>query len=510
MYNDEKNLYHYTYRKSGREEPARDETPVQNSTPAQDTDPVQETAPVQDANPSIESQLHDFRQSGQPRQQVWAESSGPAMGPQPEAPKAKKSNRMGLKIAALALSCAILGGAAGAGVTAAVKSHSGSGTATINVSDRTASQVVLKSVDGKTELTDAENYAANVNSVVSINCSATSTNYFGQTVESASSGSGFILTQDGFVVTNHHVIDGATSVKVTLYDGESYDAAVIGSDSDYDIAVLKIDATGLTPVTLGDSSLLNVGDHVLAVGNPLGELTFSASEGIASSVNRTINVSGIPFNMIQVTCAVNPGNSGGPLFNAYGEVVGIVSAKYSSTASSSSSGESVEGLGFAIPINDVLAMIEDIMTNGYVTDKAYMGIVPGTMTSQMAAQYRYDVSEGVFIYSVEENSPASEAGLQMGDVITAIDGKSIASYEELVAAKKGYSAGDTSTLTIYRAGKTMEVQLTWGAQPEDTTASNDTNTNTDTNDNSGNQYSQDDLNDLFRYFFGNRGYGYGG
>ena len=122
----------------------------------------------------------------------------------------------------------------------------------------------------------------------------------------------------------------------------------------------------------------------------------------------------------------------------------------------------------------------------------------------------YDISEGVFISYVEENSPASEAGLQMGDVITAIDGKSIASYEELVAAKKGYSAGDTSTLTIYRGGKTMEVQLTWGAQPEDTTASNDTNTNTDTNDNSGDQYSQDDLNDLFRYFFGNRGYGYGG
>ena len=502
MYNDEKNLYHYTYRKSGREEPAQDAAPVQ------DTAPTQNSAPTQDANPSIESQLHDFQQSEQPRQQVWAESAGPAMGPQPEAPKAKKTSRMGLKIAALALSCAILGGAAGAGVTAAVKSHSGSGTATVNVSDRTASQVVLKSVDGKTELTDAENYAANVNSVVSINCSAT-TNYFGQTVESASSGSGFILTQDGFVVTNHHVIDGATSVKVSLYDGESYDATVIGSDSDYDIAVLKIDATGLTPVTLGDSSLLNVGDHVLAVGNPLGELTFSASEGIASSVNRTINVSGIPFNMIQVTCAVNPGNSGGPLFNAYGEVVGIVSAKYSGTASSSSS-ETVEGLGFAIPINDVLAMIEDIMTNGYVTDKAYMGIVPNTLTAQMAMQYRYDISEGVFISYVEENSPASEAGLQMGDVITAIDGKSIASYEELVAAKKGYSAGDTSTLTIYRAGKTMEVQLTWGAQPEDTGTSSNSGTNDGTNGNSDNQYSQDDLNDLFRYFFGNRGYGYGG
>ena len=509
MYNDEKNLYHYTYRKSGREEPtpAQDAAPAGNGTPeTQGASP--DAAP--DANPSIDAQLHGFRQDAQPRQQVWAENSGPAMGPQPGSPKSLKAKKggMGLKIAALALSCAILGGAAGAGVTAAVKSH-GSGTATVNVSDRTASQVVLKSVDGKTELTDAENYAANVNSVVSINCSAT-TNYFGQTVESASSGSGFVLTQDGFIVTNHHVIDGATSVKVTLYDGESYDATVIGSDSDYDIAVLKIDATGLTPVTLGDSSLLNVGDHVLALGNPLGELTFSASEGIASSVNRTINVSGIPFHMIQVTCAVNPGNSGGPLFNAYGEVVGIVSAKYSSTASASSSGESVEGLGFAIPINDVLAMIEDIMTNGYVTDKAYMGIVPNTLTAQMAMQYRYDISEGVFISYVEENSPASEAGLQMGDVITAIDGKSIASYEELVAAKKGYTAGDTSTLTVYRSGKTMEVQLTWGAQPEDTGTSSNSGTNDGTNGNSDNQYSQDDLNDLFRYFFGNRGYGYGG
>ena len=207
MYNDEKNLYHYTYRKSGREEPARDEAPVQNSTPAQDTDPVQETAPiqetapVQDANPSIESQLHDFRQSEQPRQQVWAESAGPAMGPQPEAPKApkaKKTSPMGLKIAALALSCAILGGAAGAGVTAAVKSqqrqrHRRPSTSATGRPPRWS----LKSVDGKTELTDAENYAANVNSVVSINCSAT-TNYFGQTVESASSGSGFLLTQDGY------------------------------------------------------------------------------------------------------------------------------------------------------------------------------------------------------------------------------------------------------------------------------------------------------------------------
>ena len=508
MYNDEKNLYHYTYRKSGREEPARDEAPVQNSTPAQDTDPVQETAPiqetapVQDANPSIESQLHDFRQSEQSRQQVWAESAGPAMGPQPEAPKApkaKKTSPMGLKIAALALSCAILGGAAGAGVTAAVKSHSGSGTATVNVSDRTASQVVLKSVDGKTELTDAENYAANVNSVVSINCSAT-TNYFGQTVESASSGSGFLLTQDGFVVTNHHVIDGATSVKVTLYDGETYDATVIGSDSDYDIAVLKIDAAGLTPVTLGDSSLLNVGDHVLALGNPLGELTFSASEGIASSVNRTINVSGIPFNMIQVTCAVNPGNSGGPLFNSYGEVIGIVSAKYSSYSNTT-----VEGIGFAIPIDDVLAMVKDIMTDGYVTNKPYIGITPQNMTAQMAQQYRYDVTQGVFVCSVEPGSAAEKAGLQMGDVITKIGDTAISDMNDLNAAKKSYRAGDTVTLTIYRAGGTKEVELTFDAVPQTQETAQDNSQQQQQGGSNGGYYYNPW--DFFNSFFGNGYYG---
>lgn len=489
MYNDEKNLYHYTYRKSGREEDAQDGAPARDA------------ASAQDVRSSIDSQIHDFRQqAGAPRQQACAGSAGPAMGPWQESPKRKTNGRrMGLKIAALALSCAILGGAAGAGVTAAVKSH-GSGAATINVSDRTASQVVLKSVDGKTELTDAENYAANVNSVVSINCSATTTNYFGQTVESASSGSGFVLTQDGFIVTNHHVISGASSVKVTLYDGESYDAAVIGSDSDYDIAVLKIEATGLTPVTLGDSGLLNVGDHVLAVGNPLGELTFSASEGIASSVNRTINVSGIPFNMIQVTCAVNPGNSGGPLFNSYGEVIGIVSAKYSSYSNTT-----VEGIGFAIPIDDVLAMVKDIMTNGYVTNKAYIGITPQTMNAQMAQQFRYDVTQGVFVCSVEPGSAAEKAGLRMGDVITKIDDKTITSYEDLVAAKKSYSAGDTATFTIYREGKTQTVELTFDAAPQTQETAQDSSQQQQQGGSNGGYYYNPW--DFFNSFFGNGYYG---
>ena len=206
--------------------------------------------------------------------------------------------------------------------------------------------------------------------MVSINITATSDpNFFGQTTQTAGAGSGFILTPDGYIVTNYHVVGDADTVKVTLYNGDSYDAQYIGGDEDYDIAVIKIEATDLPNVTLGNSDSLNVGDHVLAIGNPLGELTFSMSEGIASSVNRAIDVDGTPFNMIQVTAAINPGNSGGPLFNEYGEVVGIVSAKYSSYAS-----QSVEGLGFAIPINDVAAMIQDIMTNGYVSNKAYLGI----------------------------------------------------------------------------------------------------------------------------------------
>ena len=336
----------------------------------------------------------------------------------------------------------------------------------------------------------SEVYASNVNSVVSINVSAT-TNYFGQTVQTAASGTGFFITEDGYILTNHHVISDASSVKVTLYNGETYDAKVIGSDEDYDIAVLKIDVTGATPVVLGDSSKVAIGESVAAVGNPLGELTFSMSEGIVSCVNRAINVDGTPFNMIQVDCSINPGNSGGPLFNSYGEVVGIVSAKYSSYSNTT-----VEGIGFAIPINDVVSLVKDIMTNGYVTNKAYMGITPQTMTAQMAQQYRYDVTEGVFVCSVDPDSAADKAGLKLGDVITKMDDTDITSYEDLVAAKKSYSAGDTVTLTVYREGKTIEVELTFDAVPESAETNNsDQSTDNSYNGNGG---------------YGNGGYGNGG
>ena len=458
MYNDEKNLYHYTYRKDGSESGHE---------------------PQAEAQPSVDDQLRAFQDQNGPQRPI-------------QEMKPVKKNRMGLKITALALCCALLGGAVGGGVAWGI-SRSGSGTS-INVSSRPATTVSINKVDGKTEMSDAEVYAATVNSVVSIRTSATSgTNFFGQAVETASAGSGFVLTADGYIVTNYHVVKDADTVTVTMYNGDEYNALYVGGDEDYDIAVIKVEATGLPAVTLGDSSTLNVGDHVLAIGNPLGELTFSMSGGMVSSVNRTINVDGTPFNMIQTDASINPGNSGGPLMNSYGEVVGIVSAKYSSY-----SDESVEGLGFAIPINDVYAMIEDIMTNGYVTNKPYLGIFGGSMTEQMAAQYRYDISKGVFVYSVEEGSAAEKAGLQMGDVITKVDDTTISTMEDLTAVKKQYSAGDTVTFTVYRQGETITLSLTWDATPADTAA----NENQDQTVQDNSQYGGYDPYDLFDYFFG--------
>ena len=471
MYNDEQNLYHYTYRKDGSE-------------PGQRYDARSASGDGQ-SRPTVDEQLNHFE-------------SGRREQPPVQEMKPVKKNRMGLKIAALALVCALLGGAVGGGVVWAV-GNGGSGTE-VNVSSRPATAVAIKTVDGKNAMTDAEVYAANVNSVVSINVTGTNgTNFFGQPVKTASAGSGFVLTKDGFIVTNYHVVKNADTVKVTMYNGDEYDAKYVGGDEDYDIAVIKVEATDLQAVTLGDSDKLNVGDHVLAVGNPLGELTFSMSGGMVSSVNRAINVSGTPFNMIQTDASINPGNSGGPMFNQYGEVVGIVSAKYSSNSNSS-----VEGLGFAIPINDVFAMIQDIMTNGYITNKPYLGITGGSMTEQMAAQYRYDIKEGVFVYSVEEGKAAQKAGLQMGDVITKVDDHDIRTMEDLTAVKKQYAAGDTSTLTVYRGGQTITVELTWDAVPADKQSEDETSqsSNSGNNDQSGNGYTNP--YDIFDYFFGNR------
>ena len=402
------------------------------------------------------------------------------------------------RVVALILSCAVISAACGFGGAILAQNGSRTGKTTVQQSNRTATTVNVKKVDGQTLMSPAEVYASTVNSVVSINCSAVSTNIFGQQTESASSGSGFIYTADGYIVTNQHVVANASSINVTLYNGDTYPATLVGSDSDYDVAVLKIDAKDLPAVTLGSSTDVNVGDTVMAIGNPLGELTFSMSQGIVSCVNRAINVEGTPFNMIQVDASINPGNSGGPLMNLYGEVVGIVSAKYSSYANTT-----VEGLGFAIPINDVQTIIKDIMENGSVGNKAYMAITAGTMTQQMAAQYKINATEGVFVYSVEDDGAGDKAGLKLGDVITKLNDTQITSMEDLSAAKKGFKAGDTVTLTVLRDGKEITTQLTFDAQPQTTDDTADSSQSGDNNYNNGNNgYSGNGYSDLYDYFFG--------
>lgn len=473
MYNDERNLYHYTYRRDGSE------TAMPPAGGPATQRPVQEMKPV-------------------------------------------KKNRLGLKITALALICAILGGGVGGGIVWAATSR-GSAPQTTQGAPAVRNDIAAPSgesgstvpaavnihkADGKTPLTDTEVYAANVDSVVAINTTGTAitSNGFWQTQKpTAGAGSGFVLTPDGFIATNYHVIDGAETVKVTFYNGDTYDAEVIGGDEDYDIAVIKVNAENLRPVTMGDSTLLNVGDRVLAIGNPLGELTFSMSGGMVSSVNRAINVEGVPFNMIQTDASINPGNSGGPMFDQYGQVVGIVSAKYTSTAS----GDSAEGLGFAIPINDVAAMIQDIMTNGYVTNKPYLGVTAMSMSQNLADQFRYDITEGVFISAVDRDGAADRAGLRMGDVITKVDDHAVRSMADLTIVKKQYSAGDTVTLTIYRQGETQEVELTWDSVPEDQQTPQQEAPRNDGNSGSGDsRYGNGYMNpyDLFDYFFGNRGW----
>lgn len=442
------------------------------------------------------NQYHYGRNSNLPADDY--QPSGSSVSPE-ERPRKKQSffKSTAAKVIAIVLACAIIGTGCGFGGAALYRSSTRQ-TVTLQQSDRAPVTVSVKQVDGQTKMEPAEVYASTVNSVVSINTTATAgTNIFGQTVETASAGSGFIISSDGYIVTNYHVVKGATSVKVTLYSGDTYDATVIGGDSDYDVAVIKINASGLPAVTLGNSADVNVGDTVLAIGNPLGELTFSMSQGIVSCCDRAINVDGTPFNMIQADASINPGNSGGPLVNLYGEVVGIVSAKYSSYSNTT-----VEGLGFAIPISDVQAIITDIIENGQVTGKAYLAIKAGTMTEQMAAQYDIDITEGVFVYSTESGGAGEKAGLQLGDVITKLNDTAITSMTDLTMAKKSYKAGDTVTLTVYRSGEYITLDLTFDQQPQ--TTGEDTEQDIQQTPQQGSDYS-DLFRDFYNYYFGQSG-----
>ena len=321
----------------------------------------------------------------------------------------------------------------------------GSGTKLNIVSSQESSDTTFSDEEDALSLQDI--YSTVIDSVVSISS---------MTSSGTSSGTGIIMSSDGYVITNHHVITGALVISVLTNDNQEFEAALVGSDEMSDLAVLKIDARGLQAAEFGDSSKLRVGDSVVAIGDPLGvQLRGTMTNGIISAINRDLTVGDRTMTLIQTNAALNNGNSGGPLINCYGQVIGINTVKMSSYYTATAS---VEGLGFAIPISVAKPIIDELIENGYVAGRPAIGISGDSLPSYYRTYYR--LPEGVYVTSVNEGSDAKAKGIREGDIVTAINGEKICSIDELNTVKNQYAAGDEVTLTIYRSGTYYEVTVT--------------------------------------------------
>lgn len=361
-----------------------------------------------------------------------------------------------LKVACLCLVCALLGGLFGGVIASKMQSD-----------DNSAENVIGdKPIISGTENRPISNTKSSVNDIYTLGCEqtvgisteVTYTNFFGQTSSSAVSGTGFVVTDDGYILTNYHVIEDAynadLAVKVMFKDGTAYDAAIAGVESENDIAVLKIDASDLNPVTVADSDEILVGDEVYAIGNPLGELDFTLTGGRISALDRSITTAANTpaINMFQFDAAVNSGNSGGPVYNTRGEVIGVVTAK---------AGEyGVEGIGFAVPINDAVSIANDLITKGYVSGKAYMGVNIDTRYNSTYAAY-YNTPEGAYVYNVESGSCAEKCGIAAGDIITRVGDNTVTGYDDLHSAIRQYKAGEVVEVDVYRGNETVTLHITF-------------------------------------------------
>ena len=381
------------------------------------------------------------------------------------AARSNKRKRM-TGVVAAAVFFALLGGVIGAGSVTLFSGDSDNTTAsytaadvpadTLEISDSGNVKMLNVTVNSEeTEMTPQDIYSQYVNAVVAVYNEGTM-NYYGQSVETTSSGSGFIITEDGYIVTNNHVVEGAETLTVKMTSGEEYEATLIGADSENDVALIKIDAADLPTVSVGDSDAIQVGEQICAIGNPLGELTNTLTVGYVSALDREIDEDGTPINMFQTDCVINSGNSGGPMFDMHGNVVGITTAKYSSNGSSTTA--SIEGIGFCIPINDALDIVSDLLEYGYVTGRASLGINAQDISS--AVNQYYSLPCGAYVYSVQDGSAADYAGITAGDIVTAIESTEINTVSELRAELKNYSAGDTVCLSIYRTETGEELSVT--------------------------------------------------
>jgi len=370
--------------------------------------------------------------------------------------KVKKS---GHPILTVLLSMA-MGLAAGAGGSYYVLSHYGTSgeTDSTTVEYQTSTSTTHASqntTSGSLTITEAAAKAAPSTVEIVTEASSTSYGFFGGTYTTQSAGSGVIISTDGYIITNNHVIEGATSITVTLYDGTEYEAELVGTDSKSDIAVLKINADNLTAATIGDSSTVAAGDTAIVIGNPLGTLGGTVTNGIISAASREITVDGETMELIQTDAAINSGNSGGGLFDGDGNLIGIVNMKDSGTTSS---GAVIEGLGFAIPINTAMEVAEQLIEYGKVVNRPTIGVYLQTL-SQASGQY----PAGLYITGVVEGSPAEDAGLQAYDRIIAIDDTEVDSYETLSRYLNTKEVGDVITLTIVRDNETQKVEITLGS-----------------------------------------------
>lgn len=458
----------------------QNETPQNGETIQNDTI-AENAAAAQDPAPQVSAQADTAFDPAEPAPAQPTESSAPQPAPQyqpqpaplshtyasynpaPTPEKPPKKEKKGISRGALAVVCVctILLSCASGFIGAYLAAGSQNTEPNLAGPDTSDPIVIYQSASTPANGMSADNGSSayyNVAeivhaSVVEITTEHLVNSYFQYVTQGA--GSGIILSEDGYILTNNHVIadtnsELARTITVRMTTGEEFQASVVGTDADADIAVLKIEAENLPAVVVGNSDNLAVGEEVIAVGNPLGELGGTVTNGIISALDREINVDGTMMNLLQTNTAINPGNSGGGLFNMAGELIGVVNAK--------SSGTGIEGLGFAIPVNDAVNIAEQLITNGYVSGKPYLGITFYNVTSFSEALYYNLKHVGVYIIGLEEG--LNDDVFEIGDRVIAVDGNEISSHEDVKTVLKTHEVGDTIVFTIYRNGKMREVEAT--------------------------------------------------
>ena len=380
-----------------------------------------------------------------------------ASAPQQPPHKPKKNHRVLLRVLACVGVVALgFGGGLGGAVVASRTGLTGNQVVVQQIQRDTASDATnANSTDG-TAMSVQQIASVVSPSVVAITTEqmSGSQTWFGGYYVQSGAGSGVIISQDGYILTCAHVVSGATSIKVQLDSGDTYDATIVGSDSTSDIAVIKIEAAGLTPAVIGDSDALAVGETVVAVGNPLGTLSNSVTDGIISALNREVTVEDNDMTLMQTSASISPGNSGGGLFNANGELIGIVNAK--------SSYSEAEGIGFAIPINSAMSIAQELIQNGSVARPA-LGVKIYDVKDAATAQQLGVSNTGVYVVELTAGGGAEAAGVQVGDRIIAVDDTAVSSTNDIKSYLKDKNVGDTVNLQVERDGKVQTLAVTLGS-----------------------------------------------